>query len=185
MRLAVIVCNLLLLPSSRPVSEPTSSPQRCVRTLTCIGVVSEAIAIVRDGHMRLEYDEATTAALVTARLLPLRVASEGGKIVVAYNDAIGDDTIRPGMELLSVNGRPMVDITQAILSKLSGDGFIETGKAWPRTSRSLTVREKHCRCPFREATTLACFAFAPSMATALPHRSAPRSRHCETKARSR
>jgi len=107
-----------------------SRVDRPLSTLTFIGVVSEAIAIVRDGHMRLEYDDATNAALATARLLPLRVASEGGKIVVAYNDASGEGTIQPGMELLSVNGRPIAEITKAILSKLSGDGFIETGKAW-------------------------------------------------------
>jgi C-terminal processing protease CtpA/Prc len=80
--------------------------------------------------MRLEYDDATNAALATARMLPLRVASETGRIVVTSNDTATDATIRPGMELLSVNGRAMADITRTILPKLSGDGFIETGKAW-------------------------------------------------------
>ncbi len=108
---------------------------RAMPTLAFAGIVSEALAGVRDGHMRLEYDEATSAALATSRLLPLRVASETGRIVVAFNDAVADETIRPGMELLSVNGRPIADITRNILAKLSGDGFIETGKAW-RMARS-------------------------------------------------
>ncbi len=98
--------------------------------LAYIGVLSEALAHVRDGHMQLEFDDATTAALGAARTLPLRVASEGGAIVVTGSDAPANDTIRPGMELLSVNGRPIADITRAILPKISGDGFIETGKAF-------------------------------------------------------
>lgn len=104
--------------------------------LAYIGVLSEALAHVRDGHMQLEYDDATTAALNAARLLPLRVASEAGAIVVTSNDTPANDTIRPGMELLSINGRPVADITRLILPKLSGDGFIETGKAF-RMARNL------------------------------------------------
>ena len=98
--------------------------------LAYIGVLSEALAHVRDGHMQLEYDEATTAALGAARMLPLRVASEAGAIVVISNDTPANDTIRPGMELVSVNGRSIAEITRLILPKLSGDGFIETGKAF-------------------------------------------------------
>jgi C-terminal processing protease CtpA/Prc len=103
---------------------------RPMSTLAFAGVVSEAIAHVRDGHMRLEYDDATTAALSGARLLPLRVASESGRMVVTSNDTAVDTTIQPGMELLFVNGRAVADITKSILPKLSGDGLVETGKAF-------------------------------------------------------
>ena len=103
---------------------------RPMPALAFISVVSEALTIVRDGHMRLEYDDATVAALATARLLPLRVVSEAGRIIVAYNDATGDETVRPGMELLTINGRTIAEITPLILARLSGDGFIETGKTW-------------------------------------------------------
>src|SRR5262245_59263371 len=64
--------------------------------LAYIGVLSEALAQVRDGHMQLEFDEATTAALGAARTLPLRVASEGVTLVVTANDTPANDTIRPG-----------------------------------------------------------------------------------------
>jgi hypothetical protein len=103
---------------------------RPMSRLAYIGVLSEALAHVRDGHMQLEYDEATTAALGAARMLPLRVASEAGPIVVTSNDSPANDTIRPGMELLSVNGRSIADISRLILPNLSPDGFIETGKAF-------------------------------------------------------
>ena len=114
----------------RQFDKTRATLDRPMSTLAFAGIVSEALAYVRDGHMRVEYDEATNAALATARLLPLRVASETGRIVVTSNDTAADATIRPGMELLSVNGRAIADITKAILPKLSGDGFIETGKAW-------------------------------------------------------
>jgi C-terminal processing protease CtpA/Prc len=103
---------------------------RPMSTLAFAGIVSEALAYVRDGHMRLEYDEATTTALAAARLVPVRLVSERGRLVVTGNDTSGDSTIQPGMELLSVNGRTVADIIKTILPKLSGDGFIETGKAF-------------------------------------------------------
>lgn len=90
-----------------------------------IGIVSEVLAGVRDGHMRLEYDAQTNAALAEARLLPLRVANEGERLIVTQENA----QILPGMQLVSVNGRRIEEIRKAILPKLSGDGFIESGKA--------------------------------------------------------
>ena len=96
---------------------------------TFIGILSEVLAGFRDGHMRLEYDSETNTALAAGRLLPLRVANEAGNIVVTHNDTPGDSKIMPGMQLLSVNGRPIEDVTKTILPKLSGDGFVETGRA--------------------------------------------------------
>lgn len=92
--------------------------------------LSEALAAIRDGHTRLEYDDATVKALSSARLLPLRVAHEGGRLVVLANDSAADRSIRPGMELLSVNGRAAAAIIGAIAPKMPADGLIETGKAW-------------------------------------------------------
>jgi C-terminal processing protease CtpA/Prc len=103
---------------------------RPMSTRAFIAVVSEALTVVRDGHMRLEYDATTNQSLATARLLPLRVASEGGRIVITSNDAVDNEAIAPGMELLSVNGRATADIVKLILPKLPGDGFIETGRTW-------------------------------------------------------
>ena len=93
-------------------------------------VLSDALAAIRDGHTRLEYDEATTKALSSARLLPLRVAYEGGRLVVVGNDSSVDRSIRPGMEFVSVNGRAAEAIIGALVSKMPADGFIETGKAF-------------------------------------------------------
>lgn len=88
----------------------------------------EMLARLRDGHMRLEADAATTAALAQARLFPLRILMEGDRLMVLYNDTPGDSTIRPGMELLTVNGHTAAEMTRTILPGIAGDGFIETFK---------------------------------------------------------
>jgi C-terminal processing protease CtpA/Prc len=97
------------------------------------GILSESLAELRDGHARLEFDSATSAAVASAALLPLRVAIEDDRVVVTYNDSPADTTIRPGMEVVSINGHATSDLVRSLLPAISGDGFIETGK---RTSLS-------------------------------------------------
>jgi hypothetical protein len=101
---------------------------RPMSTLVFAGIVAEAIAEIRDGHARLELDSLTSAALAGARVLPLRVQFEGDRLMVLLNDSPGDSTIQPGMEILRINGRAVVDVVGALLPKVSGDGFIETGR---------------------------------------------------------
>ena len=92
------------------------------------GIIAEAIAEIRDGHARLELDSATSASLAGARVFPLRVQLDSDRLMVQLNDSPADSTIRPGMEILRINGRPVADIVGALLPKVSGDGFIETGR---------------------------------------------------------
>jgi hypothetical protein len=106
--------------STRPLGASRAQLNRSMTSLEFGAILSDALAAIRDGHTRLEYDEATTKALSSARLLPLRVAHEGGRLVVAGNDSSVDRTIRPGMELVSVNGRAASTIVGAIAPKLSG-----------------------------------------------------------------
>jgi hypothetical protein len=104
------------------LTQPLSTP-------AFAGVLTEMIAELRDGHARLEYDSVTSAALAAARLFPLRVALEGERLVVMYNDSPTDTTVRPGMEVVRVNQRPVAEILRALRPKVSGDGFIETGRS--------------------------------------------------------
>ncbi len=97
---------------------------RPMTRIAFIGLVSELLAVIRDGHMRMQYDEATTAALAGAGLFPLGVRIEGSRLMVISNDTPNDSTIRPGMEVLRINGRTATDVLTLILPNLSGDGFI-------------------------------------------------------------
>ncbi|MEO8622536.1 MAG: S41 family peptidase [bacterium] len=93
-----------------------------------IELVSATIADIHDGHSRLEYDSATSSALARARLFPLRPAVEGSRLIVQLNDTPSDTMIRPGMEIISVNGHRVDELVSRMLPAISGDGFIETGK---------------------------------------------------------
>ena len=111
---------------------------RLSRSMTSVefaAILSEALAAIRDGHTRLEYDDATVKTQASAKMLPLRVSYERGRLVVTSNDTASDNRIQPGMEVVSINGRPAAAIVASILATLSPDGFIETGKA-ARLARS-------------------------------------------------
>jgi C-terminal processing protease CtpA/Prc len=93
-----------------------------------MAVISELLSATHDGHMRLEFDPNTTASIVKARLLPLRLLVEGNTLRVLLNDTPHDATILPGMELVSINGHSASKLAESFMTKISGDGFIETGK---------------------------------------------------------
>lgn len=61
-------------------------------------------------------------------MFPLRMMAEERRLIVLFNDTPDDQMIRPGMEVVEINGRKAGDILDRILPKLSADGDIETGK---------------------------------------------------------
>lgn len=93
-----------------------------------IAIVSEMLADIRDGHTRLEYDDSTTAALLGRPLFPLRVAVEGSRLVVTSNDTPSDTIIKPGMEIVEINGQSANAVRSIVAPKVAGDAFIETGR---------------------------------------------------------
>jgi hypothetical protein len=102
----------------------------CKNKYEFISVVSETLAGLRDGHLRLEYDQQTTANLSGAKLLPLVLDLEGRRAFITLIDSKEEKQLKPGMELLSVNGTSTEQLVTQMLSKVSGDGFIETGRLW-------------------------------------------------------
>jgi C-terminal processing protease CtpA/Prc len=103
-----------------------------------ISVISETLAGLRDGHLRLEYDEQTSSELAVAKLFPFILSLEGEKAFVLFNDTRKDQKIVPGMELLSVNGTPIRTLVSQMAARISGDGFIETGKLFQIERRFAT-----------------------------------------------
>lgn len=91
-------------------------------------IVAETLARIRCGHTGLTPDEETQKEMAAARLFPLRVSIEGRRLMVMFNGTPDDHTIRPGMEILEINGRKAGDILALILPRLTTDGDIETGK---------------------------------------------------------
>ena len=93
-----------------------------------ISVVSETLAGLRDGHMRLEYDQQTNSEIAAAKMIPFRFVIQESKLIILFNDTRDDRSIRPGAEVISINGHPAVDLIESMLPRVSGDGFIQTGK---------------------------------------------------------
>jgi C-terminal processing protease CtpA/Prc len=87
----------------------------------------ELTATTRDGHLRFDIDPNTRAAVEKAKLFPLTLHIETDRVYVLFNDMPAEETIQPGMELLTVNGKKINDLLQLIYPKLPRDGFIETG----------------------------------------------------------
>ena len=101
---------------------------RPMTKLEFMAVVAETLAPIKCGHTGMSPDDETRETLANARLFPLRVLIEGRRLMVFSNDTPDDRTIRPGMEILEINGRKTSDLLKRILTAMSTDGDIETGK---------------------------------------------------------
>jgi C-terminal processing protease CtpA/Prc len=93
-----------------------------------MAVLMETLAQIRCGHTGLTPDEETQKDFAAARMFPLRMMVEGRRLIVLFNDTPDDQTIRPGMEVVEINGRKAGDILRRILPTMATDGDIETGK---------------------------------------------------------
>ncbi len=91
-------------------------------------VLAETLAAIRCGHTNMKFDAETETAMKTARTLPLRVLIEGRRLVVLLNDTPDDRTIRPGMEIIEINGHKPADLLDRCLPVVPADGDIEAGK---------------------------------------------------------
>ena len=91
-------------------------------------VVAQTLASIRCGHTRMHWDPEIEAAMRNARTFPLRVVFEGTRLMVLLNQTPDDHTICPGMELVSINGRPVADLVRRFWVVNYADGDIETAK---------------------------------------------------------
>src|SRR5215475_4048115 len=93
-----------------------------------LAVVAETLAKIRCGHTGMTPDNEFQAVAANAPMFPLRVLIEGRRLMVLSNHTPDDRSIRPGMEILEINGRKPNDILNRILPAISTDGDIETGQ---------------------------------------------------------
>ena len=91
-------------------------------------VVAQTLSSIRCGHTRMHWDPEMEAAIRDARTFPLRVVFEGTRLMVLLNQTPDDHMIRPGMELVSINGRPVADLVKQFWAVNYADGDIETAK---------------------------------------------------------
>lgn len=112
----------------RTFAAERSKLSRPLSKVDFMAVLIETLAQIRCGHTGLTPDEETQKDLAAARMFPLRMMVDGRRLIVMFNDTPADQTIRPGMEIVEINGRKAADILQRILPTMPTDGDIETGK---------------------------------------------------------
>jgi C-terminal processing protease CtpA/Prc len=91
-------------------------------------VTTEALTPIRCGHTGVRPDDGLGAAMKEARSFPLRVLPEGARLKVLFNDTADDRTIRPGMEVVEINGAKAADVLARCLRLEASDGDIESGR---------------------------------------------------------
>lgn len=59
------------------------------------GFLSKLLADIGDGHMKLEFDEASPASMPKPLLFPFRILTEKNKAIILSNDTKNDSVIKP------------------------------------------------------------------------------------------
>ncbi len=91
-------------------------------------LVSELVAHIRCGHTYVQLgDRDEFAALGRRGMLPIQVLLAGERVWITcvLDESSG---LRPGQELLAIDGLDLATIRERAFARSSGDGFIETGK---------------------------------------------------------
>ncbi len=90
-------------------------------------VLTTVLAAMKCGHTRLGDDAAAKDAVENSPLFPFQIFQDGHRFYVVENRS-GDRTVKPGEEILAINGRSMESLAKEIESHFGADGDIETGK---------------------------------------------------------
>jgi hypothetical protein len=121
--------GLFVYESPRAIAHVFDSARAALHDTTRLGfygVVAGVLAQIRDGHTRsLPSEEWMQWYADSARILPLRIRVADGRGWVL---ASADPGVDRGSEVLAISGCTPGQIAAHILSRLPGDGFIETGK---------------------------------------------------------
>ena len=92
-------------------------------------VLAPVLAAVKDGHAGFsdfQGDEISTL-LNSAKQFPLMLRIESQRGYVVLNQGL-DERVKPGMEVLAINGKSLAQILGVILPNLSGDGDSQSRK---------------------------------------------------------
>jgi hypothetical protein len=84
-------------------------------------IVAETLAGIGCGHTGFQPDDELRTVTAGAPMFPLRVFSERGRLMVLFNDTAGDQTIRPGMEIVESTGRKTTEALASMLARMPGE----------------------------------------------------------------
>jgi C-terminal processing protease CtpA/Prc len=110
---------------------------RSMTDLEFYRLLGPLIAAVRNSHTSMQAPpDALKSAQSCRDAFPFVLRYEDGNAFVEVNLS-NDVTIRPGMEVLDLNGRPMAEVTQTLLQSRSAEGFVDAPR-YARLNRSLS-----------------------------------------------
>jgi len=92
-------------------------------------VLARVLAAIKDGHTgitRYPGDE-ISALLASAKQFPLALKFDSTRAFVVLNQGL-DERVKPGMEVLAINGQSLAKILQRILPHVPQGGDIQTGQ---------------------------------------------------------
>ncbi len=94
-------------------------------------VLAPVLAAIKDGHTRFapSRGDEISAIVASARQFPLALTFESTRGFVLLNEGL-DDRVKPGMEVLAINGQSLAEILKRILPNLASDGDIQTWKTY-------------------------------------------------------
>ncbi len=94
-------------------------------------LLAPVLSAIKDGHTgfrNYQGDEISTL-IASAKQFPLALAFESTRGFVLLNEG-ADDRVKPGMEVLAINGRSLAEILRQILPNLTADGDVQTWKMY-------------------------------------------------------
>jgi hypothetical protein len=103
-----------------------------------MGALSRTVAAIRCGHTGIQPDDGLRAQVREAKLFPLQVHVEDGKLYALTNELEKDASVRPGMEILEIQGEKAGRVLERMYATLSRDGDIATNKG-VQTQRNFAI----------------------------------------------
>jgi hypothetical protein len=92
-------------------------------------VLTPIVAAIKDGHAGIASNQGdeVSAVVDSARQFPLALTFQAMRGFVLINQG-ADETVKPAMEVLAINGMSLADILKRILPNLTSDGDV---RSWP------------------------------------------------------
>jgi hypothetical protein len=118
--------NLFAFRTEKDYDERYAATRSRIRsgmsTLDLVRAFQPFVAFARVGHARIEFpiQDYIAAAQRNEKILPLDFRFDAGRVLVAHNYT-GDVRLKPGTEILAIDGRPIADEVAAIARYVSAE----------------------------------------------------------------
>ncbi len=114
-------------------------------------VLEPVLATIADGHLRfVNYQGDEIGAVIdSAKQFPLALTFEGDRAFVLLNQGL-DERVKPGMEVVAINGASIGNILRRILPHLSHDG---NARSWPMYQLGMWAADRRAQSFFQIGRT--------------------------------